>query len=383
MTQRIALVGEAWGEWEECGSRPFLGVSGVALFEMLCEAGLCERTGQDTSDLRDFWFFHNQWQMTGKPGARSPDAIVVAPMLRVWARHPEFFPTNVFNLRPPRNDIESLCVPKTLAPSGLPALRAGKYLAEQYLSELIRLSSDLRSDEIGLIICLGGTATWALLHNPGITKLRGTVASATHVAPGRKLIATYHPAAVLRQWELRHVTILDFMKARGEARFPEVRRPRRQIHIVETLSDLYSMWPPDSDCTAIAIDIETHQDQITCIGFAYTASLAYVIPFVDNRRESGSYWGTFAEEKVAWDTVRQICASRLPKIFQNGLYDTNFLWQKYGIPISNFAEDTMLAHHALQPESPKSLDFLGSVYTNEAAWKLMRTRGKTTIKKDE
>lgn len=380
---RIALVGEAWGEWEEHGSHPFLGVSGVALFEMLAESGLCRRTSEDTSDIRDFWFFHNQWQMTGKPGMRSRDAIITAPMLRVWARHSEFFPTNVFNLRPPSNDIEALCVPKAQAPSGLPALRAGKYIAEQYLPELMRLSADLRSAEIGMIICLGGTATWALLHNPGITKLRGTVAQATHVAPGRKLIATYHPAAVLRQWELRHVTILDLMKARLEAQFPEVRRPRRQVRVVETLDDLHQMWPPPSECKSIAIDIETHEDQITCIGFAYTASLAYVIPFVDNRRESGSYWPTFAEERVAWEVVRRICTSFYPKIFQNGLYDTNFLWSKYGIPISNFAEDTMLAHHSLQPESPKSLDFLGSVYTNEAAWKLMRTRGKTTIKKDE
>jgi hypothetical protein len=43
----------------------------------------------------------------------------------------------------------------------------------------------------------------------------------------------------------------------------------------------------------------------------------------------------------------------------------------------------MLLHHALQPESPKGLDFLGSVYTEEASWKLMRPRGKQTIKRDE
>jgi hypothetical protein len=43
----------------------------------------------------------------------------------------------------------------------------------------------------------------------------------------------------------------------------------------------------------------------------------------------------------------------------------------------------MLLHHALQPESEKSLGFLGSIYTGEASWKLMRQRGKTTIKRDE
>lgn len=32
-------------------------------------------------------------------------------------------------------------------------------------------------------------------------------------------------------------------------------------------------------------------------------------------------------------------------------------------------EDTMLLHHALQPELPKKLGYLGSIYTNEIAWK--------------
>jgi uracil-DNA glycosylase len=368
---RIALVGEAWGEWEDAGKHPFCGVSGVCLFEMLCEAGLTTKSGLDIADIKDFWFFRNQ------------EVIEPRPMMRLWARHQEFFLTNVFNLRPEKNEIESLCVSKSQAPSGLPALRAGKYLAQEHLHELIRLGEDLRNSDIGLIVCLGGTATWALLHNPGITKLRGTVAAATHVVPGRKLLAAYHPAAILRQWELRHVSILDLIKAKREAEFLEIRRPRRQIRIIETISDTYRMWPLPTFCRQIAIDIETAADQITCVQFAYSPELAYVIPFVDNRKEHGSYWNSFVEEQIAWDTVRKICASTIPKILQNGLYDSNFLWSKYGIPINNFAEDTMLCHHALQPESPKGLDFLGSVYTNESAWKLIRTRGKTTIKKDE
>ena len=44
----------------------------------------------------------------------------------------------------------------------------------------------------------------------------------------------------------------------------------------------------------------------------------------------------------------------------------------------------MLLHHALQPESPKGLDYLGSIYTNEAAWKLtVRMKHKGTIKKED
>jgi hypothetical protein len=72
-----------------------------------------------------------------------------------------------------------------------------------------------------------------------------------------------------------------------------------------------------------------------------------------------------------------------PKIAQNGLYDLNILWRSYGITVRNFEEDTMLLHHALQPESEKGLGFLGSVYTDEASWKMMRTKSKVTKFKKE
>jgi hypothetical protein len=53
-----------------------------------------------------------------------------------------------------------------------------------------------------------------------------------------------------------------------------------------------------------------------------------------------------------------------------------------GLRPANVAEDTMLLHHSLFPELPKGLGFLGSIYTNEASWKLMH--GLTdTEKRDE
>lgn len=60
------------------------------------------------------------------------------------------------------------------------------------------------------------------------------------------------------------------------------------------------------------------------------------------------------------------------------------LWRTYGVPTAHAEHDTMLLHHALQPESPKGLAYLGSVYTNESSWKLaIRLKHKETIKKEE
>jgi hypothetical protein len=48
-----------------------------------------------------------------------------------------------------------------------------------------------------------------------------------------------------------------------------------------------------------------------------------------------------------------------------------YLWRYAGIAAKKFCDDTMLLHHALQPEMQKGLGFLASVYTDELAWKFM------------
>jgi hypothetical protein len=127
-----------------------------------------------------------------------------------------------------------------------------------------------------VVVALGGIASWALLHDPRISKIRGTTALSIW---GHKVLPTYHPAAVLRQWEYRPVTLLDLMKAKRESAYPEVRRPRRLIYLEPTIADLWSFYHEHlASARAIAFDIETSGDQITCIGFAPRTDLALVVP---------------------------------------------------------------------------------------------------------
>jgi hypothetical protein len=65
------------------------------------------------------------------------------------------------------------------------------------------------------------------------------------------------------------------------------------------------------------------------------------------------------------------------KLFQNGMYDIAFLLRSYGIRVYGCAEDTMLLHHALQPESLKGLGYLGSIYTDFGPWKSDRKHVET------
>jgi hypothetical protein len=180
---------------------------------------------------------------------------------------------------------------------------------------------------------------------------------------------------------MKPVVTMDLMKCARERGFAEIRRPARTVYVPESIMDIENMFGAISRAEQLAVDIETAYDQITCIGFAWTKESALVIPIFDLQSLEQSYWPAELEP-VVWGWIRRVLGLPMPKIFQNGLYDIHYLWRRYGISVANCADDTMLLHHALYPEMPKGLGFLGSLYTNEPAWKLMRTRRKEETLKD-
>jgi hypothetical protein len=131
----------------------------------------------------------------------------------------------------------------------------------------------------------------------------------------------------------------------------------------------------------LAVDVETRNGQITEIGFARSSSEALVVPFI--KGHNTHYWPTPGCEATALRYVKGILQSPIPKIFQNGLYDIQYIWRTWKFPPRNCAEDTMLKHHSLFPEMQKGLGFLGSIYTEEPAWKFMRKGKETEGKADD
>jgi uracil-DNA glycosylase len=330
---KLMIVGEAWGREEEEVHAPFVGPTGRFLRGTLREVGI---------DPKECYF------------------------------------TNVFNFRPqPSNDIRNLCGPRSEGIPLMPALASSKYVRIEYAPELTRLQREIEVERPTMILALGGTAAWALLGKTGISKIRGTpVMSTSNI----KVFPTYHPTAILRDWRLRPILIADLHKAKRELAFPEIVRPQRTIWIEPDLNDLYSF--EDIHITPspnLSIDIETKFDQITCIGFAPRTDVALVVPF---RTTRGNYWPTLVDELAAWNWVKRICALSKSIVGQNFLYDIQFLWRKYGITVPHFEDDTMLLHHALYPEMKKDLGFLGSIYTNEASWKVNH-RKKDTVKEED
>lgn len=187
---------------------------------------------------------------------------------------------------------------------------------------------------------------------------------------------------MLRQWSLRPIILSDLEKAAKQMEFPEFTRPEREVWIEPTLSDLYEFEQRYiAQSNEISIDIENPGGVFTCIGFAPSIDRAIVVPFYDATKADASYW-SLEDEREVWKWVRRICGTpRKVYVGQNFLYDAHVLLRELGIPTAH-NEDTMLMHHAMQPELEKGLGFLGSIYTEEPAWKFMRKK-KSRKKEDE
>jgi uracil-DNA glycosylase len=353
----IVICGEAWGAREAEAGAPFVGPSGSLLNKMLIESELLSPASGANAD-RALW----------QRNYRLRDRIYEDAGIRL---------TNVFNFQPPQNRIEELCGSKV--DGALAPIRPGKYLSAEYFPELARLREELAVWSPNLIVGLGATALWFMMGRGAITKQRGTIMTSQY----GKFLPTFHPAYLMRgQWELRPIVVSDLAKAKREAATREVIRPARTIYVPETIADIEDAAKQIERSPLVAIDIETAIEQITCVGFAWSPTECLTIPFLSTSRPGNSYWSEADErEAVAW--VRRLCALPMPKVFQNGLYDLHYLWRSYGITVENCLHDTMLLHHALHPEVKKSLGFLGSLYSDEPAWKQMRARGKNTLKRED
>ena len=306
-----------------------------------------------------------------------------------WLRAQGVLLTNVFALRPQGNKIETLCHPAGQRPPGYswPPLKMGHYVDSRYKSEIERLHAEISECSPNLIICLGNIASWAITQKTTIAALRGNTTLSVNICGKQyKTLITYHPSAILQNWSFRAIALADLMKAWREREFPEIRRPKREILINPTIAEAVrwaqetleapSRWP------ILAPDIETSNGQITAIGFARSASEAMVIPFWHRQRPGWHFWEREDDEWHAWEIIRKLLEGPQIKVFQNGLYDLQYI-TRMGIIPHNCAEDTMLLHHSLMPEMQKGLGFLGSIYTDESSWKIMRNQRTDTEKADE
>lgn len=322
---KIAIIGEAPGAIEAVKGIPFVGKSGQLLWDVLADIDITRE---------------------------------------------EVFCTNVFSRRPPSGDLEAWCAPKAEVNHKLPALKSGKYLRDEFLPDLKRLYDELNQLSANIFILLGGTATWAF-DLGSITSIRGTV---TQAFGGQKVLATFHPAAVMRNYGLKTVFTVDLIKAKAESEFPEIRLPKRRVLVQPTFSEVMEeldiVESQAKQGGTIAFDIETKLMHITELSLTCDPMRSMCIPLMtgDKSKYTGHYWSR-EEELAIWKRVHFLL-NTYSVVCQNGLYDYQYM-SHWGFFIRRLEHDTMLLHHSLYPEQQKGLGFLGSIYTRERSWKQM------------
>jgi len=343
----IAVVAESWGAQEAYLRKPLVGPSGNEFDRIVNEAGL----------------------------ARS-----------------QIFCTNCFAAQPPNNEVWRFFHPKDSGAAKWKGLQPTDWAR----AELARMYRQIATVQPKVVIALGNYALWALTENlvsfssesagdgvtilapTGIMSWRGSMLQRPvgGPLPGLKILPLIHPAAILRAWYLRAVTIHD-LHSRIPLSLSGDWRPTPPPHIesqpsfscADRILGNWLVHAASGNLLPLSHDIETSRGNITCMAFAdgpfKTGATALVLPLVrpKGNRQFDSYW-THEEETSLVRTTRILLSHPNVRIIgQNYNYDTQWIERDWGIR-PNLDFDTMLAHHLLWPGTPKGLDYLASLYNH-------------------
>jgi uracil-DNA glycosylase len=338
----IVLVGEAWGSEELAAKRPFVGSSGTELTRILAEAGINRDDILLTNIVADRPYGNQMWRYFD--AGRSTSSV------------------------------------RGLSPT------------EKVTSGLKRVRDQIGHTPRQLIIGAGNYPLWAFTSVSGTTKpaeaedryvptgimnWRGSMWYDTVGAQGKeptRFLPIIHPAAILRQWSLRAITVHDLkarvpMALRGDWRpspEPIFWAPPTYEQALSRLG-LWLRRAESGDRFRLAADIETIPSRkvIACIGFADSKNFAMTIPFVDVKPGEiiVDYWRHEQEVEIIKLLRRLLTHPNVELVGQNFNYDNQYIQNHWAItPLVHF--DTMSAQHLLWPGTPKGLDYISSLYCN-------------------
>ena len=347
----IAIVGESFGKEEAEVGRPFVGPAGGVLDGMLGEAGIDRKS---------------------------------------------CFVTNVVSARPTGNDMAEFFEPGDATLAGL---RPGAVA----LAGLAALYAQLDTIKPKIVLAFGNYALWALTHHAGsaadgprarvpngILDWRGSQVYCVRdglersavvgagVDSDRPVLPLVHPAAILRDWTLRSVTVADLRRrvplALGRRWAAADRQPVLDLQALTSFEQADAvlgalLFRADKAAAAgqlveLVCDIETARASlITCIGIAPSPDLAYSLPFVrlTGTKAMASFWTAAQEAWLLKQLGKLLSHAAVRWIGQNFLYDRAFLWEWFRIE-PKVSWDTLSGQNLLLPGTPKDLGYLASLY---------------------
>jgi len=333
---KIMIVGEAPGEQDIAQRQPFVGYAGQELSRMLSEAGI----------MRNACFI-----------------------------------THVIRIQPPGMDISTLIAAKKSDITPQHLLVRDKFVLPCVRDGLEMLKREIEMCQPNVIIAFGNVALWALTGNWGVVNWRGSMLQCDlplGLSYKPKVVPTYTPAMILRQWSWRQIAVHDIRRAAGESKTRELYTPDYNAVIrpdystvVSTLDQLYTQVQARPG--KIAVDIETRAGHTACIGLAWSDHEALCIPLMCLERSDG-YWTLAEEAQISYALYQLLTHPNCEVLGQNFSYDAQYFFRHLHF-IPNLKRDTMLTQHVLFSNMQKSLDFLSSMYCKfHTYWK---DEGKT------
>lgn len=243
------------------------------------------------------------------------------------------------------------------------------------------LGDKIRTIRPVCVIALGDEPLRAITNLQGIGSWRGTRIEAY----GTKVIATYHPANILREYSNRVIAEMDLRKAKRESEGLIYEQP--DINIKPSITDVVTWINWARFRKRSGFDIETIGKRIRCIAIAvmndFGRPSAICIPFINMINSSAvsfsslgntitanacgdiNYWSA-ADEEIVLEQLASILENEsIEKVGQNSIsFDAPLIEEEFGITIKNHKQDLMHAWHVLYPPLLKGLDFISSVLTD-------------------
>jgi hypothetical protein len=224
-----------------------------------------------------------------------------------------------------------------------------------------------------MCLAMGSHALWALTGETKIDTYRGTHIDCPFVE-GLQVVPTYAPSLYARMaWAERPVVVSAMRKATKRYEDQD-----RTVYLAESIADLY-WFSTKFIQDEIVFDVETNGAcRITEFSVASSPSECLYVQL--ETRDHKSIWSE-QDELDIWLWLHMLSVRKdLAWVAHNATYDLTYL-DAYGIRPRGPIRDTMLRHHAFQPELEKSLGFLASLYVPTRAWKHLRMKAKRDFNK--
>lgn len=312
------IVGEAPGREEAERGMPFVGNSGEELSRMLAEAGIVRSN---------------------------------------------CFVTNAVKEQPAGNKIDLWINPRKTRREGEVRFR-NKWVRPNVAQDVEELHADLRAINPRVIIPVGNSALWAVTPHSSVAKWRGSYLRSDIGGVDGVVIPTYHPAAVLRQYEWRNIAVRDLRRAFAASRDGPPDEPKRDFRICDTYAKAVAALAEleaqvEKEETIVVHDIEVKRREVVCVGLGWSLTDALCISFYD-------YSGrTMTAEQSAdvWMRIWTLSKHRNFRLAnQNIMFDIFVNYVRAGVWLNNPWFDTMVAQNVILPGTPKRLDYLASLY---------------------